>query len=746
MPEGATYSGVADARATRLHYLRMVGAIGIASVVVFAPSMLIAGVPPERRLEFLAGVVIAAVVISASLLGPRRDSRAALVAAAVDALAIAGLGVLLGGYYHQVGMLFALVVVGHASIHGLRAGLVMVLCGTILVPLAITGTRGINPTDPLFAFIYLLGMTGVIYSRDRLRARDTSMLHASETKYRELVERVPAVVYTSELGPDGAWRYVSPRAESWLGFPASAWTDDPGFWLGRVHPEDRELVIADEKETSSGPPGRQTLLEYRMIDRDGHTRWVRDEATVIAPTDGSPAHWSGFLVDITKSKALEEQLEHQAFHDPLTGLANRALFANRVEHALARSARNHESLAVLFLDLDEFKTVNDGIGHDAGDELLIAVGQALQECLRPVDTVARLGGDEFAILLEDLPEPGVAAGVANRILAALSRPFAAQGRGVEIGASIGIVEASDSNQTARELLRNADSAMYAAKRLGKGRHETYAPSMLVAAERHLELTGEIRRGLERSQFLVHYQPTVRLEDGSITGFEALVRWRHPRLGLVPPGVFIRTAEETGQIVAIGRFVIDQACRQGRTWHDEHPAESLTMSVNVSARQFRDDSLVSSVAGALAASSLDPTALILEITESVIMEDSEAALNRLLELKALGVRLAIDDFGTGYSSLSYLRRLPVDVLKIDKAFVDGIAGGGQGLELARVIVRMARTLNLETIAEGVEQPAQAAALRRMGCDQAQGYHFARPMIVEDASRLLRSGRLAEAQAG
>ncbi len=746
MPAGTTLDSIVDARVTRRLYLRLVAAITIAAALVFAPSMLVAGVPPDRQLLFLGGVVMATLIVSASLFGARRDSKLALVTAAIDALVVGGLGLLIGGYYHYIGLLFALVVVGHSSIHGLRAGLVMVLCGTVLVPLALASTDGVNPADPLFVFIFLVGMTAVTLSLDRLRARDMTAIHASETRYRELVERVPAVVYTADLGVEGAWRYVSPRVEAWLGFAASDWTQVPGFWLSRVHPDDRELVVADEVETSAGPPGRTSLIEYRMIDRGGQTRWVRDEATVIAPEDGSPAHWSGFLVDITERKVLEDQLEHQAFHDPLTGLANRALFANRVEHALARSKRNRESLAVLFLDLDEFKTVNDGIGHDAGDELLVAIGQALQDCLRPMDTVARLGGDEFAILLEDLPSADAAAMVADRILEALSSPFVVHGRGVEIGSSIGIAVPTGRNEDTREMLRNADSAMYAAKQHGKGRHETYVPAMHAAAVRHLELTGEIRRGLERGQFLVHYQPTVRLGDGSISGFEALVRWHHPRLGLVPPGVFIRTAEETGQIIAIGRFVIDQACRQARAWQDLYPAMALAMSVNVSARQFRDESLVPSVAQALAVTSLDPSALILEITESVVMEDSEASLNRLLELRALGVRLAIDDFGTGYSSLSYLRRLPVDVLKIDKAFVDGITGGGQGLELARVIVRMAKTLNLETIAEGVEEPSQAAALRRMGCEQAQGFHFARPMVAEEASKLLLGGQRLEARAG
>lgn len=746
MPDGATYSANLDPRATRLHYLRMVSSIAIASVLVFAPSMLVAGVPPDRRLLFLAAVVVAAFVISASLLGARRDSNLALVAAAGDAFVIAGLGLLIGDYYHQIGLLFALVVVGQTSIHGMRAGLVMVLSGTILIPLAITSQAGVNPTDPLFAFIYLLGMATVIQSRDRLRSRDLAAIHSSENRYRELVERVPAVVYSAELGAEGSWRYVSPRVEAWLGFPATDWTDNPGFWLSRVHPEDRELVSATDEETGAGDPGRPTVLEYRILDREGRSHWVRDEATVIMPSDATIAHWSGFLVDITDRRALEEQLEHQAFHDPLTGLANRALFANRVEHALARSVRLRTPLAVLFLDLDEFKTVNDGIGHDAGDELLVAVGKVLQECLRPVDTVARLGGDEFAILLEDLADAGAAARVADRILAAISSPFIVHGRSVGIGVSIGIAIPAGRNEDTRGILRNADSAMYAAKRRGKNRHETFAPAMHAAVAQQLELTGEIRQGIERGEFLVHYQPSVWLRDGSIAGFEALVRWQHPRRGLVLPASFIPNAEETGQIIALGKFVIENACRQARAWQDLRPSTPLAMSINVSARQFRDESLVPSVATALAATGLDPSSLIVEITESVVMEDSEAALNRLLQLKALGVRLAIDDFGTGYSSLSYLRDLPVDVLKIDKSFVDGIAAGGQGLELVRVIVRMAKTLHLETIAEGVEHPAQAAALARMGCEQAQGYLFNRPVVPEEATQLLVSGRRLEARAG
>jgi diguanylate cyclase (GGDEF)-like protein/PAS domain S-box-containing protein len=736
VPAATRPDGVIDERATQQRYVRMVCAIAATSVVVFAPSLPVAGVPVDRWPVFLLAVVVAAIVISASLLATRSRSRGALAAAAANAGVVAGLALVIGDYYHQIALLFALVVVGHASIHGLRAALVMVLCGTLLVPFVITTGRVANLTDPVYAFIYLLGMTAVIWARDRLQARASRAMQASEAKYRMLVERVPAVVYAADFGKEGRWRYVSPRVEQLLGYQPSEWIDDPLFWWSRVHPEDRERVLADDTESAAGPPGQRSAIEYRMIDAEGRTRWVRDEATVIASHGDSPAYWSGFLVDITDRMALEAQLQHQAFHDPLTGLANRALFADRVEHAVARSRRHPESVAVLFLDLDEFKMVNDGLGHDAGDELLVAVSEVLQQALRSTDTAARLGGDEFAILLEDLPSNDAASEVADRVLEALAQPLQIHGREVVIGASIGIAVADKRAADAREILRNADSAMYAAKRRGKGCHQTYVPAMHAASVRRLEVIAEIRLALERGELSVHYQPTVRLQDGSIAGFEALVRWRHPRHGLVLPGEFIPAAEETGQIIAIGRFVLEEACQQARAWSDLHPGDhAIPISVNVSARQFRDPSLGRTVAAALSGAGLPPSSLILEITESVVMEDSEASLRRLGELKALGVRLAIDDFGTGYSSLSYLRRLPVDMIKIDKSFIDGVAAGGDAFALARVIVRMGQTLNLETVAEGVETPSQAAALRRMGCRHAQGFFFARPMATEDVADLL-----------
>jgi len=747
VPDEIAPDGDLDHRAIQLRYLRVVGAIAGASVLFFVPSMVVAGVPPDRWPIFTAGVVVAAVVISWSLLAVRSSSPSSLVAAAADSVVIAGLGWLLGDYYQQLPLLYAVVVAGQTTVNGIRPALVMVACGTFLVPIAITSRGGASLSDLGYAFLYLLGVAVIPWIHVRLGSRGSSALRAAAAKYKELVERVPAIVYAADFGADGAWRFVSPRVEELLGFSAETWTHDPGFWWSRVHPDDRDRVLADEIESSGLPAGMRSTFEYRMIDHAGRVRWVRDEAVVVVPEDGSPSHWSGFLVDVTDRRALEEQLQHQAFHDPLTGLANRALFTDRVGHALARSARSRSSLAVLFLDLDDFKMVNDGMGHDAGDTLLVAVGEALQACLRPMDTAARLGGDEFAVLLEDLEGTEAAGEVADRILGALAHPFPIGGRQVVIGASIGIAGPTTRREGAAEILRNADSAMYAAKREGKGRHETYAPAMHAAAVERLELTGEMRRALERGEFDVHYQPVVRLGDGSISGFEALVRWSHPRRGLVLPGEFISAAEDTGQIVAIGRHVLQVACLQARAWQEATGgAPALTMSVNVSARQFRDPSLCASVAAALAAAGMEPSTLVLEITESIIMEDSEAALRRLRELKALGVRLAIDDFGTGYSSLSYLRRLPVDVLKMDKSFIHGIGSGGDAYALASMIVRMGETLHLEVVAEGVEQSSQAAALRRMGCGLAQGYHFARPMAAADLGVFLAQAARGLPRAG
>jgi diguanylate cyclase (GGDEF)-like protein/PAS domain S-box-containing protein len=561
-------------------------------------------------------------------------------------------------------------------------------------------------------------------------------LRATEARYRALVETVPAVVYLAEPGESGAFRYVSPQIEELLGFTAAEWMADPTLWWSRIHPEDRERVREDEQRTWGIREGEWCTVEYRMLARDGRPRWIRDDSTVVHSADGMPEAWSGFITDVTERRALEQQLTDQAFHDPLTGLANRALLSDRLDHALARNTRGARSLAVLFLDLDDFKTVNDSIGHAAGDELLREVARRLTEAVRPGDTAARLGGDEFAVLVEDLEHEDLATVVADRLLSALTEPFDVAGRRIHVTASIGIALRASRDQTAGELLRNADTAMYAAKRLGKGRHQRYHPQMHVMALRRLEVEAGIRQALERDEFINYYQPTVRLSDGAIAGYEALVRWNHPAQGLVMPMEFIKYAEESGLINRLGERVLREACRQARLWQDAcHSDGPRTMSVNVSATQLLDPSFCDVVRNVLAETALEPGALLLELTESIVMDDSEATAMRLRRLKDLGVRLAIDDFGTGYSSLSYLSKLPIDVLKIDKAFVDRVHEGGASLELVRVIVGIGRTFHLETIAEGVELQQQAAALRTVGCVLGQGFFFAMPQPPAEIARLI-----------
>jgi diguanylate cyclase (GGDEF)-like protein len=443
--------------------------------------------------------------------------------------------------------------------------------------------------------------------------------------------------------------------------------------------------------------------------------------------------------DVSERKVFEEQLAHQAFHDGVTGLANRALFAERVRHAIARGRRERRGLAVIFLDVDDFKTINDSLGHAAGDEVLIEVARRLDASIRGADTAARFGGDEFAVLLEDVQDSQEAADAAERILEALAVPLVAAHKELSMRCSLGIsVCEHESGTDADEMIRDADAAMYIAKRDGKGGYRLFEPAMHEGVLARLELRTDLQRAIATEQLELHYQPVVRLEDGSVAGVEALLRWRHPERGLIPPDSFIPIAEETGLIVPIGRWVLREGCRHARrVLAALDPSAQPTMSINLSLKQIQQSDIVADVRDALAESGLDPHYLTLEITETVLMADADLAVQRLQELKEVGVRLALDDFGTGYSSLSYLSRFPVDILKMDRSFLRGGATP-EASGLATAVVALGATLHLEVVAEGIEFPEQWHTLRDLGCEMGQGFYFARPMDADASLEFLAAG--------
>jgi diguanylate cyclase (GGDEF)-like protein/PAS domain S-box-containing protein len=619
-------------------------------------------------------------------------------------------------YAAVLGALLVSVVWYAASGHG---GAVFGWCRTVLILLIVA--------RQLLTLLENRHLTAHLEARV---TRRTAELYASEQRFRALVQQSSESVAVVEA--DSTIRYQSESIERIFGYPAAMLvgerlTDLAGQPAGR-------LIAAGIAKVLDTPYATTTI---EVVLRHHVTGRLRQAEMTITNLLDEPSV-AGLVLntrDISDAKELQEQLVHEAYHDGLTELASRALFRERLEEALGGS-RRADDVAILFLDLDGFKEVNDSLGHAAGDQLLVQVADRLRESVRDGDTVARFGGDEFAVLIESIVARADAETLATRIVAAIAQPFPIDGRELHVSASIGLASAADAGDM-EQLLRNADLAMYRAKSTGGGGFATYDPQMHDALVQRLELEADLRVALERDELTLHYQPTVDLASGDIVGFEALVRWNHPVRGIVSPLDFIGIAESTGLIVPLGRWVLTEACRQAVAW-GAGTSPRLKMAVNVSVRQFEHCDLAATVAEVIAETGMPVDQLCLEMTESVLLTDTDENLTELLRLKELGVTLAMDDFGTGYSSLAYLRRFPMDTLKIDRSFVDRLGGDSEDVALVRTIVRLGQSLGMATVAEGIEDRVQLAALQDMGCDYAQGYLLSRPVPAAEAGRLLREG--------
>ncbi|MGH2902057.1 MAG: putative bifunctional diguanylate cyclase/phosphodiesterase [Solirubrobacteraceae bacterium] len=565
--------------------------------------------------------------------------------------------------------------------------------------------------------------------------RNDAGLRPTEPEVGALLDQLPAILYISEVGVEGRWLYVSAGVQTILGFSPAEWIDDPGLWARQMHPDDRARMFA--REGSLAEPSIPD--EYRLHHRDGRAVWVRDEAALVTDAEGR-LRWHGVISDVTDRKLAEAELErraelirYQAVHDPLTSLPNRALFQDRLVQALARPGAQ---IAVVLLDIDNFKLVNDSLGHSAGDELLMEIAPRLQTALRPGDTIARLGGDEFVVLLEEIPDERSAAQVAERIVDAFEAPFQLSAGEHFAKASLGIAIAGAEGSEPASLIRDADAAMYQAKAHGRARFEIFDHAMRERTVERLSVENDLRRALDRQELRVLYQPIVSLRDSSIASVEALLRWRHPERGLLPPTDFIAVAEESGLIESIGRFVLDTACSQAACWHALRPdSRPLGISVNLSVRQLTQRDFQGTIAAVLADSGIEPSSLCLEITESVLLEEPHGVADTIRRLSRLGVRFILDDFGTGYSSLAYLAGLPIDGLKVDQSFVRALGADERSTAITTAIVRMAQALSLEVVAEGIEATHQLRALRTLGCELGQGYLFHRPLSADTVTELL-----------
>ncbi len=641
-----------------------------------------------------------------------------------------------------------------------RARLMLLACASLTVPAVIVVRRALGEHVDLYVLVgasaamfalVLLRMSGIVRRHQAAdRAGGGAADRAGRTERAAALGGAARLADQELLGRRLRARRGRPRAVRQRFGGAARSGYDPSRLDGAeltevVHPEDAPRLRSLVSALAAQPAGQPSLIEFRV--RAGEEdRWRDVEASACNLLGDETVE--GIVLnmrDISERKAFQDELEHQAFHDTLTGLPNRALFRNRVEHAIVGRRRDQRPVAVLFLDLDDFKYINDSLGHQAGDEVLQEVARRLSDCMRPVDTAARLGGDEFAILLRDTESELHSIEVASRVMAAVKAPIALAGRDVTLAVSVGIAFSDHhmvASSDADELLRNADAAMYMAKEHGKDNYQLFNPEIHARAMARMELKAELQRAQDAGEFTLRYQPIMDLERGDMAGMEALARWEHPERGVLAPTEFVPLLEETGLIVPVGRQILRDACAWAAQMQKECPREPpLSMAVNVSARQLQRPEFIEEVAEALEETDIVPSSLTLELTESVMMQDMEVSLMRLESLRALGVKLAIDDFGTGYSSLNYVRELPVDILKIDRSFLADT--NPQVEQMTASIVELARIFNLKAVAEGVENPDQLARLQGMHCDFGQGFHFARPLSSEEVLELATQHRVANA---
>ncbi|WP_299484944.1 EAL domain-containing protein [Acaryochloris sp. IP29b_bin.137] len=559
-------------------------------------------------------------------------------------------------------------------------------------------------------------------------------LQDSEQRLESILNSLDDVVWSAAI--DGyQLLYLNPAAEEVHGYSVSSFLSNPNLWTEVVHPADRHQIVHFFDHLLAS--GSQSI-EYRILRPDGEIRWLKNRGHVTTDDRGTPIRLDGIIYDITEQKRAQAQLLHDAFHDELTGLPNRNLLMERIAQSLKRQHRIPDyQFALLFIDLDRFKIINDSLGHIVGDQLLVAIANLLENCVRTSDTVARLGGDEFTILLDGIQGVEDATQVAERILFTLQKPFQVGDHSVFTGSSIGIAYNSVQYEDATLLLRDADIAMYRAKAMGKGCFVVFSPEMHAQTLNLLKLERDLRSAIDREEFVLFYQPIIDLQTGGLCDVEVLVRWQHPDRGLILPSEFIPVAEETGLIVEIGKWVLQAACHQLRSYQQQFfAAQTLRISVNLSSEQLQDPNFIHEVDRILAESRLEGHYLKLELTETMLMAHEEKHIQTLQQLRDRNIQISLDDFGTGYSSLSYLYRFPLDTLKIDRSFVSRMMSQPQDAEIVNTIISLARTMNMDVVAEGIETEAEVSHLIQLGCDRGQGYLFSRPMSQQQLEKCLR----------